>query len=387
MKTDTSLHQEPPSPPVADDVRQRAEKPIVTSAGARLTSIDALRGFDMFWIIGGGEVIAALAQVRRNPFTVTLHEQMEHVPWNGCHFEDLIYPLFLFIVGLVLPFSLARRREQGQSLATLYLHCLKRSLLLIVLGSIPSGLFSFTHWPMMGGVLAHIGLCYFFAGILVIHTSWRPRAILVSGYLIAYWLASVLIPVPGYGAGVFTEQGSLASYIDRQFLSGSLWNEGPASTPSGIVLILWGSLAGHWLRSNRPSNQKATGLACAGALCLCLAYVWSYSFPFIKRVVWSSSYVTFAAGWSLLVAALFYWVIDVKGYRRWAFFFVVIGMNAITIYFLQSILNFDHIAKLLTQGVADHSGTLKPLVFPLGLVGVKWGLLWFLYRRRIFFRL
>ena len=362
-------------------------QPVSISAKGRLTSIDALRGFDMFWIIGGGEAVAALAQVRPNQFTLTLQEQMEHVHWEGCHFEDLIYPLFLFIVGLVLPFSLARRQEQGQSRGLLYLHCLKRSLLLIVLGSIPGGLLSFTHWPMMGGVLAHIGLCYFFAALLVIHTSWRARAVLVSGYLLLYWLASMLVAVPGYGAGVFTEQGSLASYIDRHFLSGNLWNEGPASIPSGIVLILWGSLAGHWLRSTRSDHEKAAGLALAGALCVGLGYGWSYSFPFIKRVVWSSSYVTFAAGWSLLVSALFYWIIDVKGYRRWSVFFVVIGMNAITIYFLQTIVNFDDMAKLFTQGLADHSGALKPLVLPLGVVGVKWGLLWFLYRRGIFFRL
>lgn len=354
---------------------------------SRLTSIDALRGFDMFWIVGGGGVFAALSQVWPNRFTLGLRDQLEHVSWEGFHFEDWIYPLFLFIIGVVLPFSLARRQEQGQTRGTLYYHCLKRSLLLIVLGSIPGGLFRFDHWPMMGGVLAHIGLCYFFATPLVMHTSWRARASLVGGYLVCYWLASLLIPVPGFGAGVFTEQGSLASYLDRQLIAGNLWNEGPASTPSGIVIILWGSLAGHWLRSPRSGQEKAAGLALLGAACVVLGYVWSFSFPFIKRVLWSSSYVTFACGWSLLALALFYWVIDVKGYRRWSFFFVVIGMNAITIYFLQTVVPFGDIAKLFTQGLADHSGALRALVLPLGDLAVKWCLLWFLYRRGIFFRL
>ncbi len=341
----------------------------------------------MFWIVGGGEVFAALVKVWPNRFTQTLHDQLEHVHWDGVHFEDLIYPLFLFIIGIVLPFSLERRQERGQSRARLYLHYFTRSLLLIVLGSIPGGLLTFTHPPFMGGVLAHIGLCYFFAAIIVLHTTWRTRGRIVAGYLVCYWLAALLLPVPGYGAGVFTEQGSLASFIDRHLISGDLWNEGPASTPSGICIILWGSVASHWLRSNRSGNEKAAGLALLGLVSLILAYFWSYSFPMIKRVVWSSSYVTFACGWSLLLVALFYWVIDVKGYRRWAFFFVVIGMNAITIYLLADIVNFDHIANLLVEGVANHAGAFKPVVLPIGIVGIEWVLLWFLYRRRIFFKL
>lgn len=362
-------------------------KTMIGSSEARLVSIDALRGFDMFWIVGGGAVFASLAKVRPNRLTLTIQQQLEHVHWVGFHFEDLIYPLFLFIIGIVLPFSLARRQAQGQTVGPLYRHYLTRSLLLVVLGNIPGGLLSFTHWPFMGGVLAHIGLCYFFAAILTLHTSWRVRAGIVAGYLACYWLASILIPVPGYGAGVFTEQGSLASFIDRQFISGRLWNEGPTSVPSGVCIILWGSLVGHWLRSPRSGDQKAAGLALLGLASVVVAYVWSYSFPMIKRVVWSSSYVTYACGWSLMLVALFYWIIDVKMYRRWAFFFVVIGLNAITIYVLAGVVDFDHITKLLVQGMENHAGALKPVVLPLGVVGVEWLLLWFLYRHKIFFKL
>jgi predicted acyltransferase len=364
----------------------RVEGPAVATK-ERLMSLDALRGFDMFWIIGGGEVLAALAQVHPNRFTLTLESQLQHVQWEGVHFEDLIYPLFLFIIGVVLPFSLARRHARGQRLGSLYLHSLLRSLALVLLGSIPGGLLSFKHWPFMGGVLAHIGLCYFFAVPFVIHLQWRTRAGVVSGFLILYWLASILVPVPGYGAGVFTEEGSLASWIDGQFISGHLWNEGPASTPSGVCIILWGSLAGEWLRSSRSGRHKAAGLALLGLAAVIGGALWSLSFPMIKRVVWSSSYVTYACGWSLLLLALFYWVIDVRGFRKWAFFFVVIGMNAIAIYFLQSIVDFDEIGKLLVQGIREHSGVLQPLVLPLGALALKWLLLWFLYRHRIFFRL
>src|SRR3974390_50081 len=158
---------------------------------ARLVSIDALRGFDMFWIIGGGEAVASVAKVWPNRFTLTLQAQLEHVHWEGFHFEDLIYPLFLFIIGIVLQFSLIRRRDKGQSPTQLYLHFLTRSLLLIVLGNIPGGLFTFQHWPFMGGVLSHIGLCYFWAAILIMHTTWRVRIGIGTAYLFCYWLASV----------------------------------------------------------------------------------------------------------------------------------------------------------------------------------------------------
>ena len=368
----------------ADAVCGSAASP---SPSGRLTSIDALRGFDMFWIIGGGTVFSALAEVWPNPLTFTVRRQLGHVQWEGFHFEDLIYPLFLLLIGVVLPFSLSRRREQGESVSRQYLHFLKRSVLLIILGSIPGGLLSFTRWPYLGGVLAHIGLCYLPAAMLVRHARWRTRATLVGGYLVCYWLASLLIPVPGFGAGVFTEEGSLASYIDHHFISGKLWNEGPSSIPSGIMVILCGSLAGEWLRSARSGNQKAVGLALAGFAGVVLGLVWSCSFPMIKRVVWSSSYVSFACGWSLLLLALFYWVIDVKGFRRWAFFFVVIGMNAITIYFLQTIVNFKDTAKLFVGGIEHYAGALSPLALPLGMLALKWWLLWFLYQRRVFFKL
>lgn len=357
------------------------------TSGDRLASIDALRGFDMFWITGGGVVLASTVKVWENPVTRTVREQLEHVSWEGFHFEDLIYPLFLFIIGVVLPFSLARRREQGQKYRRLYLHILRRSLVLVLLGSIPRGVLSFSRWPFLGGVLEHIGLCYFFASLLVMHTRWRTRAIIVPAFLVLYWLALILIPVPGHGSGVLTEEGSLGSYIDRFFISGNLWNEGPTSVLSGIAIILWGSLAGEWLRSNRPGNRKAAGLALAGAASLILGYLWGFSLPMIKRILWTSSYVTFACGWSMLLLATFYWVIDVKKYRKWAFFFMVIGMNAITIYFLQQIVDFNEIANLLFRGIAEHAGMLMPLVLPIGVVTLKWLFLWFLYRHKIFFKL
>ena len=361
------------------------------SASERIVSIDALRGFDMFWIIGGGAVLANLLEVWKHPVTETIHEQLRHVEWQGFHFEDLIFPLFLFIMGTVLPFSICRRRERGQSLPMLYGHILKRSFVLILLGLIYNNLqnfeFSEMRWP---GVLQRIGLCYFFAAIIVLNTKWRTQVIFIAAVLILYWLAAALIPVPGFGAGDMTPQGCLSSYIDQQLIPGELYygygdNEGLISTLPAICTVLMGSLAGHWLRSNRTVSRKATGLAVAGLACVVVGYLWGFVFPIIK-IIWTSSYTLFSGGLCLMLLALFYWIIDVKGYRKWAFFFIVIGVNPITIYFLQRFVDFGGIAEFFLSGLVAHAGQLAPLIIPLGLLAIKWLLLWFLYRHKIFFK-
>ncbi len=357
----------------------------------RLVSVDALRGFDMFWIIGGGTIFESLVEVYNHPVTETIHNQLHHVEWKGFHFEDLIFPLFLFIVGVVLPFSITRRVERGHSRTLLYLHILKRSAVIILLGLIFNELLRFDwaqmRWP---GVLQRIGLCYFFAAIIVVHTKWRTQAVIVAVVLILYWLAMMLIPVPNYGAGNLTMEGCLSSYIDQQLIPGELYygygdNEGLISTLPAICTVLLGTLAGHWLRSNRSGNRKAAGLAIAGVVSLLVGLLWSLIFPIIK-IIWTSSYVLFSGGWCLLLLALFYWIIDVKGYRKWAFFFIVIGMNPITIYFLQRFVDFNGIAEFFFLGLAGHAELFKPLILPFGVLLAKWLFLWFLHRHRIFFK-
>ena len=359
----------------------------------RIASIDALRGFDMFWIIGGGAFFETLPKVWKNPFTETIKNQMEHVSWDGFHFEDLIFPLFLFIVGVVLPFSISRRREQGISPAVLRLHIIKRAAILVLLGLILNGLLQFNladmRWP---GVLQRIGLCYFFAALLVMHTGWLIQSLAAGGLLLGYWALVMLVPVPGLGPGVLTPEGCLPAYIDRLLIPGKFCcftygdNEGLLSTIPAVSTVLIGALAGRWLCSPASSNLKAVALVIAGVVCLVIGYLWGLSFPIIK-VIWTSSYVLYAAGWSLLLLAVFYWIIDVRGYRKWAFFFVVVGANPITIYFLQGFVNFDDIAAFFVRGLAQHTGQFELLILPLAAFAVKWLLLLFLYRHKIFFKI
>jgi len=345
----------------------------------------------MFWIIGGGELLGSLAKVWKTSVTQTIEQQLSHVEWEGFHCEDLIFPLFLFIVGVVLPFSISRRLERCQSRGALYLHIVKRTVVLILLGLIVNGLLRF-NWPQMRwpGVLQRIGLCYFFAAVLVVHTKWRTQAIVVAAVLLLYWAAMMLIPVPGYGAGDITAEGCLSSYIDQKLIPGELYyrygdNEGVLSTLPAICTVLMGALAGHWLCSTHSGNRKAIALVAAGIASLGAGYLWGRSFPIIK-IIWTSSYVLYAGGWSLLLLSFFYWIIDVKGYKRWAFFFTVIGMNPITIYFLQSFVNFDGIAEFFLVGLAQYASPLGPLILPAGVVMAKWLFLWFLFRHRVFFK-
>ena len=346
----------------------------------------------MFWITGGDKLVRSLHDMFPNAVTAVLSEQCDHVSWQGFRFYDLIFPLFVFIVGVVLPFSLTRHIESGASRRQLYFRVVRRVVLLFVLALIYNGLLQ-TSWHdlRIAGVLTRIAVCYFFAALVVINFRVRAQAIVAAVLLLGYWAAMTLIPVPGVGPGVLTPAGNLAGFVDRQVLPrpfccyGFGDNEGILSTIPAIATALLGALAGHWLRTKRVPARKAAGLALAGVLSLALGLLWGQWFPIIKNI-WSSSYVLFAAGWSLLLLAFFYWIIDMRGYKRWAFFFIVIGMNAITIYVLRSQINLGIVLKYAGYGRGESLGADWLFFWRLIEVGAGWLLLWFLYRRRIFLR-
>ncbi len=362
--------------------------------GGRIASLDALRGFDMFWIIGGDAICRSLPAIKAAPLTRLLARQVEHNPWAGFTFYDLIFPLFLFITGAVMPFSLLKQAEKGESKKRLYVHVARRTLLLILLGLIAGGLleldFANMRWT---GVLQRIGVCYFLVSILILNTKKRTQAGVFVGVLLLYWAALTFIPVPRFGAGSMTPEGSLHSFIDQKVLPGRISAEfygpgdslGVLSTLTAACSLLLGVFAGYWLKSERSAKAKMFGLAGSGILCLGIGYLWGNVFPIIKHI-WTSSYVLWAGGWCLLLMAMFYWIIDVKGRAKWAFFFVVIGMNAILIYFGQEVIDFDKISGFFVSGVAQKAGTVGLILLPIGTLAVKWLGLRFLYRHKIFFK-
>ncbi len=362
--------------------------------GTRVASIDALRGFSMFWIIGGGTIFRSLDQIFNHPVTAFIGIQLKHVEWLGFHFEDLIMPLFIFIVGTSVPFSISNRLKRGQSRGRIYLHIVKRTAVLYFLGVlIGSGGLHF-NWPEMDwvGVLHRIAVCYFFAAFLLMHTKWRTQAIVTGAILLLYWAALTLVPVPGHGAGVITQEGCLPAYIDQLFVPGKISeafygygdSNGVLPTLASVSTVLLGVLTSHWLRSDRPDNHKVTGLVLAGLISLSAGYAWGQVFPVI-RLLWTSSMVLFTAGLSLLLLALFYWLIDVRGYKKWAFGFVVIGMNAIAVYVATRVFVVHRIGRIFVGGLdwGQWSGFIHAVV---GLM-VVWLVLWWMYRKRLFIKI
>jgi len=363
----------------------------------RLLSLDALRGFDMLWIAGGEYLIITLAALTGWPFLQWAATQMEHVEWQGFHFYDMIFPLFLFIAGVSMPFSIVKRQQRGESMQKIYLHLLKRLFILILLGLIYNGLLRFDFEKQRyASVLARIGIAWFFAAVIVLNTTIRGQIYWFAGILLTYWAMMKLIPVPGFGPGVLTPEGNLAAYIDQKFLPGRLCcyiygdNEGILSTFPAIATALMGAITGYFLKmqdTRLNGLKKALIILAAGILSLIVAKIWSYSFPVIKNL-WSSSFVLTAGGWSLILLSVFYLVIDVWGYKKWTFPFVVIGLNSITIYMLNSgIIDFGEMGKYFFGGVASmFSEAGQAVILSIGAILCMWTVLYILYRNKIFLK-
>lgn len=383
------------------------------AAPNRLLSIDALRGFDMFWIMGGEDLATALAVCLGWSFKDQVKTQFQHAPWDGFRFYDLIFPLFLFIVGVVLPFSLGKIRDAGESKKSSYWRILRRTLLLLAFGLIYNNMDGTLTLRDFGelrtvGVLQRIALAYCFAGIIVLNARWLGQFLIASFLLIGYWALLTYIPSPEPAPAdyfprkveaKYSMQGSLPGYIDRHYLPSKLNpsyygleeeaygdNEGLLSTLPAIATALLGALAGAWLRSTVSSWWKVLGLISAGGVSLAGGYYWDQFFPIIKNL-WTSSFVLVAGGWSLLLLALFYMVIDVLKFRLWSFFFVVIGSNAIFIYMAPRFIEFKRIAHFFLDGLLGVMNK-EPgrVLFLVGELAIEWLLLLFLFRRRLFLR-
>ncbi|MVT07791.1 acyltransferase family protein [Chitinophaga tropicalis] len=374
---------------------------------ARLLSLDALRGFDMFWIMSGDQIIHELAKATGWPLFVWLSGQLHHTVWNGFTFYDMIFPLFLFIAGVSMPYSLQKKVQlagvdspellPAAEKRKLYASMLRRTITLVILGMIVNGLLKFnglenTRFP---SVLGRIGLAWFFGGLIYLNTTVRGQIIWLTGLLLGYWALMMWVPVPGYGAGVLTMDGSLESYLDRILLPGKLHDkvhdpEGVLSTLPAIGTALLGMLTGTFLQRDRPGidmRKKAYLLCAAGVVLAVLGLLWNRFFPINKRL-WSSSFVLYVGGLSLLLFAVFYYVIDVIGWKRWAFPFVIIGMNSIVIYMAaEGMVNFAHTANYIFGGLIHLLPVIwQPVLAAVSVTLIQLVLLYFLYRNKLFLK-
>lgn len=383
-----------------------ASVPAAPGSG-RIVSVDALRGFDMFWICGGGPLLTGVIALFVQPIPDEIKTQMSHVKWEGFTAWDLIMPLFLFIVGTAMPFSFAKRLAAGQSKLALYRKILIRFVILFVLGMIAQGNLlqaDLSRLRLYSNTLQAIACGYLISSVIMIHLPIIAQVGMGIVLLVGYWLLMRLVPFGGHEAGTLEEKVNLALYIDEQLLGkfrdGTTYTWILSSLAFGATVLL-GVFSGHLLRSGLSPWKKFGILVAMGVVSLGAAWGWSHESlnswrcPIIKHL-FTSSMVLWACGWSYLLLALFYLVIDVLGFRRWAYFFTIIGSNAIVAYMACHPSNIPGmIGNILIGGVARNLKTaetqwLHPwgeLMGPLAAFAVLWFVLWYLHRKGTFVRI
>jgi predicted acyltransferase len=363
----------------------------------RLLSLDALRGFDMMWIVGADTIGTAVGRLLGGTSGGFLAAQLDHVDWAGFHFYDLIFPLFVFMVGAAVPLSLDKM-AQTEGRGAILRRVLRRTLLLYVLGLFYYGGLS---TPLSGvrwvGVLQRLAFCYGVSSLLYLYCRPRTLVALIIGLLVGYWALLTFVPVPGFGAGDFAEGHNLTNWLDTHYLPGRKWDgdhdpEGLLSNLPAIASCLLGILASLWLRN--PARSAATRgwlLAGAGVALVALGSLWGLQFPVIKKL-WTSSFVLVAGGWSCVLLGAFYLVIDVGQVRAWTQPFVWIGCNPLAVYLAANIIDLDKLSTRFAggaivttlNGLQDGFGSL---VLALVAASLSFIIARFLYQRRIFLRL
>ena len=311
----------------------------------RLTSLDVFRGI----------AIAGMILVNKAGVADQVYPFLEHAKWHGCTPTDLVFPFFLFIVGVAMIFSLSKYNEENRPTAAVYRRIFRRVVILFVLGLLLNGFWTY-NWDTIRimGVLQRISLAYLFATLIVINVPRKGQWAIALLLLIGYWVAMSLIPVPDYGAGnLSSPEGNFASYIDRLIIGTKHLHPGDAfktmgdpeglfSTLPAIVTVLIGYFTGDWLRLQPVQRRTSIGLVLFGIGCLGVGWAWGLVFPINKRL-WTSSYVLFSSGWALLLLAACYELIEVRN-RRWGKPFEVMGLNAIFV-FVASVLLIKILVK------------------------------------------
>jgi predicted acyltransferase len=377
--------------PVASSGRE------IVSRANRLVSLDVFRGI----------TIAGMVLVNNPGSWSHIYWPLEHAEWNGWTPTDLIFPFFLFIVGVAIPLAFGKRIERGDSHRALFLKVLYRSAVIFLLGEFLAG-FPYFHFSTIRipGVLQRIAVCYFFASIIFLKTRPRTQAIITVALLVVYWLLMTHVPAPGYYAGDLSKEGSLASYIDRRIFGPHIWKQGIVYDPEGLLstmgalaTTLFGVLTGHLMRAkNRTPIEKVAHMFIAGVCCVIVGWIWNAWFP-INKSLWTSSYVFFTAGLALQFLALCYWLIDIKGYQRWTKPFVIFGVNAIVLFVGTGVMGRlmglikvplpDGSRQSLQGYIYDnaYSSWLSPikasLAFAISFILLWYFFMWLLYRKNI----
>jgi predicted acyltransferase len=362
----------------------------------RLMSLDALRGFDMLFIMGLSSLIVAICELFPGGADCAVAQQMSHVSWHGLRHHDTIFPLFLFVAGISFPFSYANQLAKGMSRKDIYIKIFKRGFTLFFLGLVYNGLFKFDFENLrVASVLGRIGFAWMFAALLFINCNVKQRSIIAAVVLVGYWLLLRFVSAPDVpGADPFSFEDNLVGYIDRLFLPGRILSktfdpEGILSTLPAIVTAMLGMMTGEFVKqpdSKFSGNKKSLYMFLAAVAMLVVGFVWSTVFP-INKKLWTSTFVLVVGAYSLGMFALFYYIIDVKGYQKWTLFFRVVGLNSITIYLAQRIFSFSSINNFFFGGIAKLlPDAIGHVVLDGGYLFVSWLFLYFLYKKNVFLK-
>ena len=373
------------------------EKRETAGKASRVLSVDALRGFDMFWILGAEGLFAALYLLTGLSVFNELAKQMLHSPWHGFTAYDLIFPLFIFLSGVSIglaarPLAAYPPAQRRQKVT----HAFRRLFLLIFLGIVynhgwNSGIPVTVEEIRFASVLGRIGIAWFVALMLVWFLSHRGQYLAAVALLLGYWLLLSQVSIAGFGGGDYSQSGALNAWFDQHLLPGSTYRglaidpEGILSNLTSVVNALIGVFAGRHIKAWRARAKKLlTHLALAGGILLLVGYSWALVFP-VNKTLWTSSFVLVTSGYSLLLLCLFYALIDVLNRQKWAGFFAVIGVNALLIYLASSLVNWHYSVQSLFGGLLKAAPQnwqlLLQIIFMLLL---QWLVLLFLYRRNIF---
>jgi predicted acyltransferase len=356
-------------------------------AAERLLCLDVFRGFTL------------LGMVLVNSHPGKIYPPLAHARWHGWTFTDLIFPFFMFIVGVAIPYSFATRLRRGESPRSLFVHILRRSVLLFAIGMFLNAVPDFNLRTLrIMGVLQRIAICYFMASVIYAYLRWDAKTIVrVSAViLVLYFVIMVFVPVPGYGAGVLEPESNWGAYIDRILMPGHLQRpmfEGKSLLGSfpALVTMLMGLLTGLWLRTSKPDYEKLTGMYFYGSLAMGAGAFWSLWFP-VNQHLWTSSLVLLMGGIALLFLATFYYAVDVRKSTWWTTPFLVFGVNSLAVWvfsqLLMKVLVAASLWKAAGDGLSYYLGPMNgSLAFAI-LYDLFWlGVMYVLYRRRIYIKL
>jgi predicted acyltransferase len=425
----------PAAPGLPPEVERPTPIPVPPASRAPAATRERLLALDVF----RGITIAGMLLVNDPGSWSHIYPPLRHADWHGWTPTDLIFPYFLFIVGVTTHLSIAARHARGDGERAIRRQILRRGALIFLFGLLLNW-FPFFQWgPIPGdpspsffdrvverleslrimGVLQRIGLAYMAAAFLTLRTSVKQQIVIVGVILVGYWIAMTLLPVPDTGVlgaiAIHTKSGNLAAWLDRlvldwraQGLGNHLWvggvtwdPEGLLSTVPAIGTTMLGVVAGRWIMQPRPLAERLNGLFAAGALAMMGGLMWHWSFP-INKGIWTSSYVVFTGGMAAVTLATIMWIVDVHGWRQWTRFFVIYGMNPIVAFvgsgmlarLLYSILKVEYDGRRVSVVEAIYrtfvSWGLEPvnasLAFALSFVMLWFGILWVLYRRNIFLK-